>query len=224
MITMTKMQTEETDMPQIVSQNDPMPDWCEISHFNIIDIGKTGLRFEPSAANERLVSCSGSVNVIFKGGSQVIGNGQFIDIVKDDGPIMVIPVNDSGRVVRLSGKWGTELGGCGLFSALDTDTPSDKGDPVAYAKTTSIDSHYHDCDEFWILLEGKATVVVSNKAAEMMPGDCLCIRMGHHHDMAHAPEKVQAVYFETSLGREKRVGHLWEHTHGPAIPAEGPRT
>jgi mannose-6-phosphate isomerase-like protein (cupin superfamily) len=218
------MQTEETDMLQIVSQNDPMPDWCEIHHFNIVDIGKTGLRFEPSAANERLVSCAGSVNVIFKGGSQVIGNGQFIDIGKDDGPIMVTPVNASGRVVRLSGNWGTELGGCGIFSALDTDTPSDKGDPVAYEKTTSIDSHYHDCDEFWILLEGKATVVVSNKAAEMKPGDCLCIRMGHHHDMAHAPEKVQAVYFETSLGREKRVGHLWEHTHGPAIPAEGPRT
>lgn len=85
-------------MPQIVNQNDPTPEWCEIYHFSIDDIGKSGLRFEPSEANERLVSCAGSVNVIFKSGSQVIGNGQFIDIVRDDGPILVIPVNDSGRV------------------------------------------------------------------------------------------------------------------------------
>ena len=71
------------------------------------------------------------------------------------------------------------MGGCGIFTARDTDSPSNRGDPVAYDKSTSVDSHYHDCDEYWILLEGRATVVVNQEAAEMRSGDCLCIGMGH---------------------------------------------
>jgi mannose-6-phosphate isomerase-like protein (cupin superfamily) len=92
---------------------------------------------------------------------------------------------------------------------------------VRYPKSTAIDRHYHDCDEYWIVLAGRATVVVGDDAAEMVPGDCLCIGMGRHHDMPQAPEPVMAVYFETSLERQRRVGHLWEHTHGRAVPAGG---
>jgi hypothetical protein len=29
------------------------------------------------------------------------------------------------------------------------------------------------------------------------------------------------VYFETTLRRQKRTGHLWQHTHGPAHQEEG---
>ena len=63
------------------------------------------------------------------------------------------------------------------------DHPSDTGDPVAYAKTTSIDSHYHDCDEYWIVLEGAATVVVGDRHMKVAAGDCVPIGMGHHHDL-----------------------------------------
>ncbi len=40
----------------------------------------------------------------------------------------------------------------------------------------------------------------------------------HHHDFPRAFEPVKAVYFETTLDGQKRLGHLCEHTHGPAQP------
>lgn len=208
-------------MPRIVREGVSLPDWCQLKQFSIISLEQAGVQLTPHWRKERIVSCAGSVNVIFGDRSQVVGNGQFIDFSNADGPITVKPVSGSGKIVHLCGEWSAELGGCGMFSASDTASPSDKGDPVPYPKTTSIDSHYHDCDEYWILLEGRATVVVDGEAADFRPGDCLCIGMGHHHDMPHAPEQVKAVFFETSLQREKRVGHLWEHTHGTAVPAEG---
>jgi len=212
-------------MPRIVREGDRMPGWCQLRSFSVVPLDGRGARLEPQGPRDRIVSCGGSVNVRFAQRSQVVGNGQFIDFSPQDGPAEVTPVRDSGLVVRLSGDWGAELGGCGVFAARDADGSAgpteDGGDPVPYAKTTSIDSHYHDCDEYWIMLEGRATVVVDGTAAGFEPGDCLCIGMGRHHDMPHAPVPVRAVYFETGLEREGRVGHLWEHTHGPAVPAEG---
>ena len=42
--------------------------------------------------------------------------------------------------------------------------------------------------------------------------------MGHHHDFALADNEVKAVFFETTLQCRKRIGHLWNHTHGLAHP------
>ena len=207
-------------MVRIVRESDALPKWCQLKEFSVTTLDKDGARIEPKWPNERLIVTSGSVKLVRQGRSQVFGTGQFADFGQD-GAITVTPVYASAQIVRLSGEWGNEMGGCGVFTARDTDSPSDRGDPVSYAKSTSIDSHYHDCDEYWILLQGRATVVVNNEAADMQVGDCLCIGMGHHHDMSHAPDPVKAVFFETSLERQKRVGHLWEHTHGPAAPAGG---
>ncbi len=37
-------------------------------------------------------------------------------------------------------------------------------------------------------------------------------------DAKEAFEPIAGVYFETTLEGHKRLGHLWEHTHGPAEP------
>ena len=207
-------------MPRIVRQGEALPDWCQLREFSIVELDKAGLQLTPKRRSERVVACRGSVQLRGQGRSKVVGMGQYADI-GPEGPVEVVPVYDSAQVVLLSGDWGTETGGCGIFSAEDTTTPVDRGDPVSYPKTTNIDSHYHDCDEYWILLEGSATVVVDGDAGPFAPGNCLCIGMGHPHDMPHAPERVKAVFFETGLERRKRVGHLWEHTHGVAVPAAG---
>ncbi|MGH2616746.1 MAG: cupin domain-containing protein, partial [Thermomicrobiales bacterium] len=92
-------------------------------------------------------------------------------------------------------------------------------DPVSYPKTTSFDSHYHDCDEYWIVWAGRGVAVSEGQEYEVGPGDCVATGMGHHHDFPRVQEPVQAVYFETTLQGAKRRGHLWEHTHGLAQPA-----
>jgi mannose-6-phosphate isomerase-like protein (cupin superfamily) len=90
---------------------------------------------------------------------------------------------------------------------------------VGYAKTTNFDSHYHDCDEYWIVLEGRGVAVSEGKSYQVGPGDCVATGMGHHHDFPQASEPIKAVYFETTLQGQERLGHLWDHRHGPAEPA-----
>lgn len=172
-----------------------------------------------SAPRERVMGTAGTSRVIHAAGSLVLKEGQFLDIdLLADPAYRLEPVSADAQAVRLCGHWGDDLAGCGLFRAQDEPDPADKGDPVSYRKSTRVDSHYHDCDEYWILLQGRAVVVVGGRHMDMGPGECVSIGMGHHHDMAHAPEPVKAVFFETTLEGRKRIGHLWNHTHGPATP------
>jgi len=101
------------------------------------------------------------------------------------------------------------------------DVPETKGDPVTYRKNTAVDRHYHDCDEYWIILEGSGEVAVDDRHSHVAPGDCLCIGMGHPHDFPYTEQEVKAVFFETTLQARKRTGHLWNHTHGIAHPVAG---
>ena len=86
------------------------------------------------------------------------------------------------------------------------------------AKDGSFDCHFHDCDEYWILFAGRGVVVSEGKHYEVGVGDCVATGMGHHHDFPQVFEPVEAVYFETTLERQKCLGHLWNHTYGKAQP------
>ena len=68
------------------------------------------------------------------------------------------------------------------------------------------------------MLQGQGTVFVGERHMIVTAGDCVPIGMGHHHDLPLIAAPVTAVYFETTLEGEKRVGHLWNHTHGLAQP------
>lgn len=197
------------------------PDWCELRSFEIIDLGPDRIanrtRTEPC---ERLLVTAGTAQIIGRTGTIVLKEGQFLDIEThaDFAEWSARATSPTAQVTRLCGRWGADISGCGLFRVTGEANPSDNGDPVAYPKNTRVDSHYHDCDEYWLVLEGRAQVIVGDTANEMGPGDCISIGMGHHHDMSLAHEPVKAVYFETTLEGRKRVGHLWNHTHGPAEP------
>jgi mannose-6-phosphate isomerase-like protein (cupin superfamily) len=203
---------------ELVRQNSPFPAWCEVKSFSQLELAAGGtVETAVKSPRGRLLVTAGGCQARQDGRSQVLREGQFWEV--EPGALTLV-ASGPGQAVLFEGEWGGELGGCGIFRAENVATPSDRGDPVSYPKRTNIDAHYHDCDELWLLLEGRATSVVSGQHIEMRPGDCLPIRMGHVHDMPDAPEPVKAVYFETTLYRQKRTGHLWAHTHGPAIPAE----
>ncbi len=68
------------------------------------------------------------------------------------------------------------------------------------------------------MLSGDGEAVVGGRHERLGPADCLCIGMGHHHDFPLTDNEVKAVFFETTLQGQKRIGHLWNHTHGPAVP------
>lgn len=202
-------------MTDIVRQDAPFPAWCEVKSFSQLELaaGATA-SFAVRGPRGRLLATAGSFQVRQGDRSQVLREGQFIELEAGTGSIG--RAGGPAQAVLFDGAWGDELGGCGVFRAENVPSPSDRGDRVTYPKRTNIDAHYHDCDEYWVLLEGRAEVVLDGEHANMRPGDCFLIPMGAMHDMPDASEPVKAVYFETTLRGQKRTGHLWQHTHGPA--------
>jgi mannose-6-phosphate isomerase-like protein (cupin superfamily) len=194
------------------------PTWCELEAFEIVNLAPGESRDCPRlSAKERVIATNGSLQVVAGSRSQVLREGQFLDLAAEPGWRLRGTWRPSQAVV-LRGRWGDELGGCGLFTGRAHGPTLVEGDPVDYPKNTGFDSHYHDCDEYWLFLEGKGTAVVGKRFMAVGPGDCLAIGMGHHHDLPVVESPVKAVYFETTLEGQKRTGHLWNHTHGAAEP------
>ena len=194
------------------------PAWCELKRFEIISLARDEAAARwPDMCTERLIVTAGTCQLRRLHRTLLLKEAQFIDIDPAEGEWTMTGHADASQFVRLSGHWGDEISGCGIFHVRPSDAPN-KGDPVTYPKNTSIDRHYHDCDEYWIVLEGSGEVVVDDRHAKMGSGDCLCIGMGHPHDFPLVESAVKAVFFETTLQGHKRTGHLWNHKHGLAQP------
>lgn len=195
------------------------PAWCELSSYEIVHlpIGSQH-RFMHVGQQERLIVAAGSCRIAWAGGQREASAGTKCELGAGEGSFTVLDVLEPTTVVRLYGHWGEETGGWGLFAVSEVDDPVERGDPVAYPKRTTIDNHYHDCDEYWIILAGRGVVVSEGTMYDVGPGDCVATGMGHHHDFPLAAEPITAVYFETTLAGACRRGHLWNHTHGNAQP------
>ena len=204
-------------MPIFRSGEAPPP-WCELGGFEILDL-KEGAVVDQARRGpaERLLVTFGTIQLALPESTLILKENQFLDVANEAWRLRACSAK--GQLVRLFGRWGRDVGGCGIFRVAEQEKPVNSGDPVSYEKRTSVDSHYHDCDEYWVILEGRGTVVIGDRHMKVTSGDCVPIGMGHHHDMPLAPEAVKAVFFETTLERQKRVGHLWAHTHGAAQPA-----
>ena len=206
----------------VFKSGDVAPAWCEMTFFEVVMLPRTARhRFVWRAPKEKLIVCQGQCRIAIDGAEVEAVVGSNLDLPSGAGGFDVIEVSDDAVAVRLCGHWGDQTGGSGLFAVATSDAPADKGDPVSYPKTTSFDSHYHDCDEYWVVWAGRGVAVSEGRAYDVGPGDCVATAMGHHHDFPRVHEPVRAVYFETTLRGAKRRGHLWEHTHGPAQPTVG---
>lgn len=205
-------------MPLLQNGMAAAPAWCELTDFSIVTLAAGETRtFARRAARERLLIAEGVCRVAFGGAEQAAAAGDKYEIPDDAADYTVTAAGEAVTVVALSGTWGAETGGWGLFSVEEQDAP-ERGDPVDYPKRTRIDNHYHDCDEYWIVLSGQGTAVSEGRHYQVGPGDCVATGMGHHHDFPLVESPVRAVFFETTLQGERRRGHLWNHTHGPARP------
>jgi mannose-6-phosphate isomerase-like protein (cupin superfamily) len=206
-------------MPVFQSGKGLAPAWCELQQFDIVelDVGRTHA-FERAGKKEKLIVGAGHVRLSVAGQEVDAAEGANLDLAQPDGRFEVVDVLARTTLIRMCGRWGDEVGGSGIFTAQETAEPEERGDPVDYLKRTSFDNHFHDCDEYWIIFQGRGVAVSEGNRFEVAPGDCVATGMGHHHDMPEVAEPVRAVYFETTMEGQKRHGHLWEHTHGPARP------
>ena len=96
-------------------------------------------------------------------------------------------------------------------------TPSDTAFPAwsevsRYGVNTlqpgdSVELHFHDCNEFWIIIEGRGVATSEGLTYELGPGDMLLTKQGDEHSLT-VTEKMVAVYFYGVMPPEGRDGHL----------------
>jgi mannose-6-phosphate isomerase-like protein (cupin superfamily) len=206
-------------MPVFRSGRGQAPPWCEMTQFELVELGTVSrFSFAREAPREKFIVTRGQCLVTARGTELPAGEGAQFDLGEGDDGLQVRATDSSVSLVRMCGHWGEEVGGSGMFLGIKSDDPQDVGDPVWYPKETNFDRHYHDCDEYWIVLEGSGLALSEGRFHELRPGDCLATGMGHHHDLPKVKGVFRGVFFETTLEGRKRRGHLWEHTHGPAEP------
>jgi mannose-6-phosphate isomerase-like protein (cupin superfamily) len=152
------------------------------------------------------------------GSEHFLVEGEHMNLPLSTEPLRLTVVNVPTILVRVTGRWGAETGGCGVFTLEPGAVSRNTGDPVDYPRSTDFDVHYHDCDEYWIIFDGRGKVMTEGNHYDICAGDCVATGIGHHHDISHVEETLHGVYFETTLEGERRSGHLWNHTHGPTHP------
>jgi mannose-6-phosphate isomerase-like protein (cupin superfamily) len=205
-------------MPVFGSGPGQAPAWCELEFFEILSCAAgESIELQRVAASEQLVGVTGRFRLA-SADTEIAGESGSVIALPASTALAVVTALEPATVVRLCGHWGDERGGCGLFRVVNSDAPHDNGDPVPYHKETNFDSHYHDCDEYWILIEGSGLAVSEGVAYAVGPGSCVATGMGHHHDFPRVEQPVLAVFFETTLERARRRGHLWDHRDGLAQP------
>jgi mannose-6-phosphate isomerase-like protein (cupin superfamily) len=214
-----RTQSEEDSMPVFRSGKGLAPAWCELEYFDIVELSPGDSHtFERLGKKEKLIVAKGECTVSYGGETVSAPRGANLDLTAPDGAFKVTDVAAGTMIVRMCGRWGDEVGGSGVFGSKHSDNPVEQGDPTDYAKHTDLDNHYHDCDEYWIIAEGRGVAVTEGKHYEVGPGDCVATGMGHHHDIAEIYEPILGVWFETTLEGRNRLGHLWNHKHGTAEP------
>lgn len=205
-------------MPVFRSDSKQIPAWCEMEHFDIVRLGPGQThKFARLGKKEKLIVAEGIVRLLI-GKTNVVAPATVNIDVPDGQTVEVVEAIEPSVLVRMCGRWGEITGGSGLFEVVKAKAPHNAGDPVDYPTQAVFDRHFHDCDEYWILYEGSGEVVTEGKRYKVGPGDCVAIGTHHHHDFPVVNEPVKAVYFETTLEGQGRIGHLWEHKHGKAHP------
>jgi mannose-6-phosphate isomerase-like protein (cupin superfamily) len=72
----------------------------------------------------------------------------------------------------------------------------------------TFDRHYHDCDEYWFIFEGRAVIEIDEERYTVEPGDIVCTEIGREHDFLQVLESVSGFWFEAVLKPGGRAGHL----------------
>ena len=205
-------------MPVIKNDEIEMPGWCELQFYELVAlVPNEAHTFKRTHPNEKLIIGKGKCQIRFENQIVFGEDGTNLNLKQEDSYFEIMEVMQDTIAIRMCGDWSGETSS-GIFTVSKSDTPQDGGDPVNYLKETNFDSHYHDCDEYWILFEGSGTAVTERKSCQVEYGDCVATGMGHHLDFPQVTDPVSAVYFESLLEGRKRGGHLWDHTHGEAQP------
>lgn len=207
-------------MPVIRAGKGPAPSWCEVENYEIITLrdGETQLYVHPQK-QEHLIIIRGLMHLKTDTYLYSLQEGRQMTLDPDFQRTYELVASSGGAVVfKAVGRW-RQLTNAGIVTVKKGLAPTNDT-PHGYVKTTTYDNHYHDCDCYWIILAGRARVMTEDTFYDVGPGDCVATGKGWHHDVVHILEGEQLVFVSLQLALEgrRREGHLWEPTHGRALP------
>lgn len=200
-------------MPLLKISENKFPVWSEVKRITLLSI-------EPNSTNEiaksfpkyALFVISGECTIRTNGYEKIFSEND--SLFSDKKNISIKTSGQKTEIVMVDGNWSDEIGGSAVFKMSKHSVPRNIGDPVDYNRTNDFDNHYHDFDEYWIILKGSGLAVSEGVKFKFSAGDIIATRIGDHHDLPEVYEEIHGIYFETSLKGQKRIGHLWNHTHG----------
>lgn len=206
-------------MPIFRPESSNLPAWSELRNYEAHELGPEGSVAVRREHEREIVVCTyGTGQLVMGAQSLALAEGQFASVPANVHEYTLRGTWRPASFMRLAGEWGNEVAGCGIFRVNPGEGPKNIGDAVDYPKLTGVDRHYHDYDEYWIVLDGSAAVRIGADEFVVRRGDCVATGKGHHHDIAFVHAPFRAVYFEGTLRGQKRIGHLWNHKHGTAVP------
>lgn len=200
----------------VVNNYTELPDWSEVKFYEIISLNTNSIfDIQKNSNNEVLFAVSGTCIIVSNFENKYLKAGDYHEFNKGINNYSIKTGDEYCSIVRIAGNWSGECGTKGVFVIENSTMPKNIGDAADYDKTrkTDFDNHFHDCDEFWIIVKGSAQIATEGKIFEIESGNCVATKAGKHHDFIDIYETVHGVYFETSLKGLKREGHLWNHTH-----------
>ena len=77
-----------------------------------------------------------------------------------------------------------------------------------------VEPHFHDCNEYWIIVEGRGHAKSEGIDYELGPGDMLLTEAGNYHSLV-VTEKMVAIYYYGVMPPNGRWGHLHEGVDPP---------
>ena len=69
--------------------------------------------------------------------------------------------------------------------------------------------HFHDANEYWIIIQGRGIATSEGSTYELGPGDMLLTKAGDEHSLIVIEEMV-AVYFYGVMPEGGRFGYLYQ--------------
>lgn len=201
------------DMPLLKISENNFPDWSEVKRITQLTIeANSSAAVTNSFPQYALFIISGECSIRTNGYEKIFLENDSLFSHKKN--ISIKTTAQKTELVIIEGNWNDEIGGSAVFKMSKNSIPRNIGDQVDYPRTNDFDNHYHDFDEYWIILKGSGLAVSEGVKYKFSGGDIVATRMGDHHDMPEVYEDIHGIYFETSLRGQKRLGHLWNHTHG----------
>lgn len=85
------------------------------------------------------------------------------------------------------------------------------------------DRHSHECNEYWLIFNGKAKIMVGGRDYYVKSGDIVCTKAGDEHDVLEIYESIEAFWFEEAIPPGGKTGHqhkVPEQAAGHIVPAE----